>query len=100
MNAFNIWSALALGEIIATMILQLINIFKFNNQPGNSTRYTLLLKEVSFAGHALMVWEVTALVRDHYPTWFGEVFGFMFFMGTTCWLLVWIRGSNLIPDRK
>lgn len=90
----NIWSALSLGVIFSTLILQLINFSAFHDRGENGTRITLMVKEVAFVGHALMVWEVTELVRSHYPWWFGQVFGLMFFIGVSCWFFVWLKGIN------
>ncbi len=92
----NIWSVLSLGIIFSTMTLQIINFKLFHEDGRNSTRITLMVKEVFFAGHALVLWYVTDVIRQNYPWWLAHAFGMLFFFGICCWFFVFLRGlTNL-----
>lgn len=89
----NIWVMLSLGIIFATMLLQIVNYKLFHSDGRNSTRITLLMKQVFFAGHAIMLFYVTDVIRDNFSWAFGQAFGLMYFCGLTCWFFVFFRGA-------
>lgn len=89
----NIWAFLALGVNFATMLLQLVNYKMFHSDGRNSTRVTLIMKQVFFACHGIMLYIVTDVVRDNFPFWFGHMFGMLYFFGLSCWFFVFVRQS-------
>jgi len=89
----NIWAFLSLGVNFATMLLQLVNYKMFHSDGRNSTRITLIAKQVFFAGHAVMLYHVTEIVRNNFPFWFGQCFGMLYFLGQCCWFFVFVRQS-------
>jgi hypothetical protein len=89
----NIWAILSLGVNFATMLLQIVNYRVFHSDGRNSTRITLLLKQLMFAGHAVMLYNVTEVVRANFPYWFGQMFGLFYFLGQCCWFFVFFRGA-------
>lgn len=90
----NLWASLSLGVVFATMALQFINFKLFHSDGRNSTRVTLIVKEVMFACHALMIVGVTDLIRTNFPWWFSNLFGMFFFFGLVCWFFVFLRGLS------
>lgn len=88
----NIWSSLSIGVIFATMALQFLNFKIFHKDGRNSTRITLIIKEVVFLIHAVMITYVSDVIRQNFPFWFGNMFGLFFFLGLSCWFFVFFRG--------
>lgn len=88
----NLWASLSIGVIFATMALQFLNFKIFHKDGRNSTRVTLIVKEVFFSIHAVMLIFVTEVVNKHLPPIFGNVFGMFFFLGLCCWFFVFFRG--------
>jgi hypothetical protein len=88
----NIWASLSLGVIFATMALQAINFKIFHKDGRNSTRITLIVKEVMFAAHAVMVVMVTDVIRANFSATFSSMFGMFLFFGLCCWFFVFLRG--------
>lgn len=83
---------MALGVIFATMALQVLNFKVFHKDGRNSTRFTLIAKEIVFVGHAIMLIAVTEVIYRNYNLWFANMFGMFFFLGCLCWFLVFLRG--------
>lgn len=88
----NVWASLSLGVIFATMALQVINFKIFHKDGRNSTRITLILKELMFAVHAVMVIYSTDVIRDNFSPVFSNTFGMFLFGGLCCWFFVFLRG--------
>lgn len=88
----NVWGSMSLGVIFATMILQILNFKVFHKDGRNSTRIALIFKEIVFLVHALMVVQVTEVVRGNFSFWFGHMFGLFFLLGLLCWFFVFFRG--------
>ena len=93
----NIWASLCIGVIFATMALQVINFKVFHQDGRNSTRLTLIIKQIMFLGHALMLVYVTDIIRQNFSVLFANAFGMFFFLGLACWFFVFLRG--LYGDR-
>jgi hypothetical protein len=88
----NVWASLSLGVIFATMALQVINFKIFHKDGRNSTRLTLILKQLMFAAHAMMIIFVTDVIRANFTPLFSSLFGLFFFIGLCCWFFVFVRG--------
>lgn len=88
----NIWASLSLGVIFATMALQFLNFKIFHKDGRNSTRITLIVKEAMFLAHAIMVIQVTDVVKSNFSDAFGNMFGMFWFFGLVCWFFVFVRG--------
>lgn len=92
MMTINIWGVLSLGVIFATMALQFVNFKVFHKDGRNSTRITLIVKEVFFAVHAIMLVKVNSAVMEAFSLWFSTIFGIFYFFGLCCWFFVFLRG--------
>jgi hypothetical protein len=88
----NIWASLSLGVIFATMALQVINFKIFHSDGRDSTRITLIVKEIMFAAHAIMIVLVTDVIRANFSALFSSLFGAFLFFGLCCWFFVFLRG--------
>lgn len=74
------------------MALQVINYKVFHGDGRNSTRITLLVKEVMFLGHSIMLIWVTDVVKASFSPLFSSLFGMFYFVGLSCWFFVFLRG--------
>jgi hypothetical protein len=88
----NIWASLSIGVIFATMALQFLNFKIFHKDGRNSTRLTLIIKEIMFLCHGIMVIYVTDVVKANFSPMFGNMFGVFWFSGLCCWFFVFVRG--------
>ncbi len=92
MMTINIWGVMSLGVIFATMALQFINFKVFHKDGRNSTRITLIVKEVFFLRTRGYARQGHVCYMESFPWWFSNIFGMFYFFGLCCWFFVFLRG--------